>query len=177
MPRPDPAIANDGKALRRRERMGSTPRVPPRTPVRDALSSNSRSPCGVRRDRALARPASSRTRKGPFAGDRRCVHHHRRGFVARSPRGRPSLARVTCRYGDRRCVRPTSAHPRIRKRAPIVSCGDRVISSGPDALRRRNSTETGADGVSRHRARFGGSGSRGDRALSSRAPPSAALHL
>jgi len=25
-----------------------------------------------------------------------------------------------------RCVRPTSAHPRIRKRAPIVSCGDRA---------------------------------------------------
>jgi hypothetical protein len=53
---------------------------------------------------------------------------------------------------NERCVRPTSAHPRILERAPIVSCGDRVSSrSAPSSTfceaRPRQLRETGADGV------------------------------
>jgi len=93
-----------------------------------------RAPCGDRRRRAFARPASSRTRVGPFAGDGRCVHHHRRVFVTRAPVLAEPLRAL--RADDRRCVWPTSAHPRIRKRAPIASCGDRVSRFRPAALRR-----------------------------------------
>lgn len=61
----------------------------------------------------------------------------------------------------RRCVRPTSAHPRIRKRAPIVSCGDRVSRFRRDVLRRLDLFGRPVRTVfSRHRARFGGSRSR-----------------
>lgn len=90
--------------------------------------------------RFRAGPQSSRTRVGPFAGDERCVHHRSRVFVTRSPVGRRALASssrepplrepsASCVLVIERCVRPTSAHPRILKRAPIVSCGDRVSSA------------------------------------------------
>lgn len=178
VPLPDGGIA--APTLRRRRHTDSTPRAPPRTPVRDALSSPGRSPRGGRRRRAFARPASSRTRVGPFAGDERCVHHRSRVFVTRSPVGRRALASssrepplressASCVLMIERCVRPTSAHPRILKRAPIVSCGDRVSSAPPG----RDGTSCDATSwlelaierpvrtaFSRRRARFGGSGPR-----------------
>jgi hypothetical protein len=159
------------EALRRRRRTDSTPRAPPRTPVRDALSSwrDHLAAIDVSRSRALHLLTET---GGPFAGDGWCVHHHRRGFVTRSPVGRRALASASRRPPlretsasalpmTRRCVRPTSAHPRIRKRAPIVSCGDRVSRFRRDVLRRLDLFRRPVRTVfSRHRARFGGSRSR-----------------
>lgn len=139
VPLPDGGIA--ATTLRRRRHTDSTPRASPRTPVRDALSLPRRAHLAVVVDVALSRgPQSSRTRVGPFAGDERCVHHRSRVFVTRSPVGRRALASssrepplrepsASCVLVIERCVRPTSAHPRILKRAPIVSCGDRVSSA------------------------------------------------
>jgi hypothetical protein len=108
----------------------------------------------------------------PSQGTGGALNHHRRGFVTRSPVGRRALAsssrkpplRETSASAlpmTRRCVRPTSAHPRIQKRAPIVSCGDRVSRFRRDVLRRLDLCEKPVRTVfSRHRARFGGSRSR-----------------
>lgn len=142
--------------------------------------------------RFRAGPQSSRTRVGPFAGDERCFHHRSRVFVTRSPVGRRALASSSREAPLRessasrvlvieRCVRPTSAHPRILKRAPIVSCGDRVSSApSPCCLatpRRARDRETGADGVFTTPCALWWLGSAGDRAFSSRAPRVPALHL
>jgi hypothetical protein len=129
----------------------------------------------------LRRSSSSRFRTArsphghgwvPSQGTGGALNHHRRGFVTRSPVGRRALASASRRPPlretsasalpmTRRCVRPTSAHPRIRKRAPIVSCGDRVSRFRRDVLRRLDLFRRPVRTVfSRHRARFGGSRSR-----------------
>jgi hypothetical protein len=186
-------VSDDATTLRRRRHTDSTPRASPRTPVRDALSLPRRAHLAVVVDVALSRgPQSSRTRVGPFAGDERCVHHRSRVFVTRSPVGRRALASssreaplressASCVLMIERCVRPTSAHPRIQKRAPIVSCGDRVSSAASARClatpHRARDRETGADGVFTTPCALWWLGSAGDRAFSSRALRGSALHL
>lgn len=129
-------------------------------------------------DVALSRgPASSRTRGGPFAGDRRCVHHHRRVFVTRSPIERRALAGslsgLSCKapcevspgsdvpliedaYGRLLLIHGFSnGHPSYRVATEPLAFPAATFCDATTV-----STETGADGVSRHRARFGGSSSR-----------------
>jgi len=116
--------------------MGSTPRASPRAPVRDAHSS---------RGRHLA-ASGSRTRPG--GGGRITTPHGAERVPSRGTGGRSTTTEEPSSLDRRctlpcesdvptieRCVRPTSAHPRIRKRAPIVSCGDRAPVRS-DVLRR-----------------------------------------
>lgn len=125
--------------------MGSTPRASSRAPFRDAHSSFL---------------DSSRSREGPFAGDRWSIDDHRRGFVTRSTlhaRG-PCEPSLPCESDvptiEDACDRLLlihgfgNGHPSYR-----VATAPLCDAASCDA----STNGTGADGVSRHRARFGGS--------------------
>jgi hypothetical protein len=101
------------EALRRRRRTDSTPRAPPRTPVRDALSSwrDHLAAIDVSRSRALHLLTET---GGPFAGDGWCVHHHRRGFVTRSVLTTEPL----------RAPSPSRERPLLRECRASLSRGD-----------------------------------------------------
>lgn len=117
----------------------------------------------MNRRRAFARYAPSRTRRGPVRTRPVVRHHHRRGFVARSPVTTPfALAGACCESSCERS--PQTDAPMTRDafdRHLLIHesrTGTHRIVRRPSLLRitltscdARTPGETGADGVSRHR--------------------------
>lgn len=117
----------------------------------------------MNRRRAFARYAPSRTRRGPVRTRPVVRHHHRRGFVARSPVTTPFALASACRQ--------SSCEPGLQTDAPMTRdafdrhllihesrTGTHRIVRRPSLLRITLTScdagtpgETGADGVSRHR--------------------------